>query len=219
MTGGCRFPWPHQPAKVESHPSPAAIDQYRQAMTSYQTGDYELAAKRFAAIREQTPDSDFARMALYALACSRIMVAQTPEEYHMALLLWQRWTESAPDDFESENPVLLNPLMKKKMIFSNIPLTPDEAGEIEPGPAVPRWLLIQTKQELERLQKQLEKTERTLKKRQDKIKALQKEIGGLKHQIKALETIDQKIQKKKDAIPSVDPSTPTVNKDGKNISK
>jgi uncharacterized coiled-coil DUF342 family protein len=83
-------------------------------------------------------------------------------------------------------------------------MTPERTSDIDIDATVPRWLLIKSKQELDRLKVELEMAQKNLEKRQKKIQAQEKEIGELKGQIKALETIDQKIQKKKNAIPSTD---------------
>jgi chromosome segregation ATPase len=69
---------------------------------------------------------------------------------------------------------------------------------------VSKWLLIQTKLELDRLRGELEAAQQRLDKKQKLIQSGEKAIVELKRKIKALETIDQKIQKKKDAIPSAD---------------
>lgn len=152
-------------------------------------------------------------MALYGLACSKLMAAKTPTEYNDAMMLWLRWIENAPDEFDYENPMLVGALLQEKMLFSNIPLTSNKAQkeskaqEESPEPMVSRWLLIRSKQELDRLRRELDAVREALEKRKKKNQAQQKEIVKLKRQIKALETIDQKIQKKKNAIPSTDSGT------------
>jgi len=177
-------------------------------MAAYQKREYLEAANYFDTIRTQTSNRRFALIALYGLACSRLMAAKTPEEYNDALLLWRQWIANAPEKFEYENPVLVDALVQEKMLFSNIPLTPTQAQEAAEEPMVSRWLLIKSRDELDRLRGELETARETLEKHKKTIQAHEKEIGELKRQIKALETIDQKIQKKKNAIPSAESSTP-----------
>ena len=110
----------------------------------------------------------------------------------------------APKKVDYENPALADALIREKMLFSNIPLTTNSEMETNSEPMVARWLLIQSKVELDRLRGELKAAKETLDKRQKLIQAREKKIGELRRQIKALETIDQKIQKKKDAIPSAD---------------
>jgi TolA-binding protein len=204
LSTGCRNTWPFKQARVASQPSPEAKKQYNLAVAAYMDQQYRLAADRFETIRQQTPDKRFALMALYGAACSQLMAANTPQEYNDALVLWDKWVKHVPGPCEYEDSSLFDPLIKNKMIFSNIPMTPEKSGDMDIDTTVPRWLLIKSKEELDRLKAQLDMAQQNLEKRQKKIQALEKEIGELKGQIKALETIDQKIQKKKNAIPSTD---------------
>ena len=208
LVGGCRASWPFAPEPVESLPSPVEMKQYRQAVAAYQQKDYPQAAKAFEAIRTQTRDKRFALTALYGLALSKLMAAKTPKEYNDGILLWQRWVDNVPDRFDYENPVLASALIQEKMLFSNIPLSTGPVSEpvkkLQPAkePMVSRWLLIKSKLELDRLRGELAASKKALEKRQKAIQARDKEISELKRRFKALETIDQKIQKKKNAIPS-----------------
>ena len=207
LVSGCSASWPFAPARVESLPSPVEMKQYRQAVSAYRQKAYLEAAKSFEVIRTQTRDKRFALTALYGLALSKLMAAKTPKEYNDALLLWQRWVENVPAKFDYEDPVLAGDLIEEKMLFSNIPLSSEPVKEKAPEPMVSRWLLIKSKLELDRLREELETVKKALDKRQKTIQARDKEISELKRRFKALETIDQKIQKKKNAIPSADTAT------------
>ena len=206
LLSGCRFTWPFSLSKEESHPSAEEVRQYRQAIAAYHKTAYLEAAQSFETVRTQTSDKRFARMALYGLACSKLMAADTPEDYAEALQLWRQWVDNAPRKVDYENPALVDALIKEKMLFSNIPLNETAEEKPETEPMVSRWLLIQSKVELDRLRGELKAAKETLDKRQKQIQARDKKIGELRRQIKALETIDQKIQRKKDAIPSAEPA-------------
>jgi predicted nucleic acid-binding Zn-ribbon protein len=80
----------------------------------------------------------------------------------------------------------------------------DQDSVIDLDANVPRWLFIKSQQELNRLKTEVDIARQNLDKRQKQIQSLEREIDELKRQIKALETIDQKIQKKKNSIPSTD---------------
>ena len=192
------------PTPVPSQPSAEAMKQYRQGVALYEQKQYRAAAERFDAIRQRTTDKHFALMALYGEACAKLMAAATPQEYSDALALWDRWIKHSPVADDCEDAALLDPLIKNKMIFSNLPLTPETVPDIESSASVPQWLLFKSKEQQDRLRGELEAAQQTLERRHKKIQSLEKEIEALKGQIKALETIDQKIQKKKNAIPSAD---------------
>jgi chromosome segregation ATPase len=204
LVNGCRGSWLSTPTKVDSTPSPAVMDQYRQAIAAFQKKEYLTAITAFEAIRTQTRDKRFAVMALYGLANAKLMAAKTPDEYNNALLLWQNWIENAPAKFDYENPTMVDALIQEKMLFSNIPLSTEQSKETTQEPMVSRWLFVESKLELDRVRSELSIARKALEKRQKKIRKREMEIGELKRQIKALETIDQKIQKKKNAIPSAD---------------
>ena len=204
MVAGCSNFRLFRPTQVASHPSAEAKKQYNQAVAAYTDKQYELAAERFEAIRQQTTNRRFALMALYGLACSRLMAADSPQEYQDALMLWDNWIQHVPDTCAYEDSALFDPLIKSKMLFSNIPMSTDQNSEIDLDATVPRWLFIRSQRELHRLKTEAEATRQILEKRQKLIESLEGEIDELKRQIKALETIDQKIQKKKNAIPSTD---------------
>ena len=204
LVTGCQNTWPFRPTKLSSHPSPESRKQYQQAVSLFENKQYLSAAEHFDAMRQKTTDKRFALMALYGEACSRLMAADTPGEYEDALALWDRWVKLSPNNCDYESSTLLDPLVKNKMIFSNIPLKNEKTVEPEADASVPKWLLINSKAEQDRLKGELDAAQQTLEKRQKKIQSLEKEIEALKGQIKALETIDQKIQKKKNAIPSTD---------------
>jgi hypothetical protein len=213
FVGGCRGNWPFRFSNAEPQFSMEEARQYRQAIASYQKTAYYEAAHSFEHLWMQTRDKRLARMALYGLACSRLMTAETPEAYADAVRLWQEWVDRAPENVDYENPVLADALIKEKMLFSNLPLTgsADTADKVDtavkeaaPEPMVSKWLLIQTKLELDRLRGELEAAQQRLDKKQKLIQSRENTIVELKNKIKALETIEQKIQKKKDAIPSAD---------------
>ena len=204
LISGCSNFRLFEPAHVESHPSAEANRQYNQAVAAYLDKQYAAAAEQFENIRQQTTNKRFALMALYGLACSRLMAADSPQEYHDALVLWDNWIQHVPDNCAYEDSTLFDPLIKEKMLFSNIPMAEDKPSDIDLDATVPRWLFIRSQQELNRLNAKLDMAQQTLEKRQRLIESLEKDIDELKRQIKALETIDQKIQKKKNAIPSTD---------------
>lgn len=203
MGGGCRFPWTPVPVEHEalSSPQPQLLKMYHQAVTAYQAAQYGVAAKRFAAVQAKAVDSDMANSASFGLACTRLMAAETPRQYHEAVALWDAWVETAPGGFEKANPVLMVPLVKEKMLFSNIPLTPDGRGDVAASPKVSQWLVINAAKEIARLKSKLDSDDQSTAKLKGRIAILEKEMAKLRKQIKALETIDQKIQKKKHATP------------------
>lgn len=201
IASGCRFPF--KPSATRSDLSPLELKAYQDAVDVYNARDYKKSAHQFETIRETTANPKMSRMALYGLACSRLMSADSPDEYQQALSLWDTWLKCAPRQSSSENPILFAPVIREKMIFSQIPLGAEGAVDSQDQTA-PAWLLARANQQLQRIKKQLEEAGKSIDVRDKKIKALEKEISRLNEQISAFEKIDQKIQTKKNAIPSAD---------------
>ncbi|MBT8342769.1 MAG: hypothetical protein HKP58_02560 [Desulfatitalea sp.] len=193
-----------KPVVVPSGLPPVEFEKYAAAVTVYKAADYSSAARQFAAIREQTVNPDMARMALYGLACARIMTANTAKEYHEALGLWRNWLQIAPPEQTRENPTLFGPIVENKLLISNIPIDPNNTNNLQEGTAISGWFISQADEQIRLLKAQLAAANQNLEKQELKNKKLRNEIIRLNKQIKAFETIDQKIQKKKNAIPSSD---------------
>ena len=157
-----------QPQSVEPLPSPAAMKSYTAATSAYQNRDYALAAERFAAIREGTSDRIMARMALFGLACARFMLAETPEAYIQALGLWENWNDIAPEVSTAEDVRFIDPMVKEKMLFSNIPPKDLKADTSVSPPEESNWLFIRTKQEMDRLREKLKIAEASDQKKPEK---------------------------------------------------
>lgn len=198
---GCRFPGQARPV-LEVGPSPVELEKYNEAVAVYLDADYTSAAEMFNTMREQTTGPIVARMALFGLACSRLMTADDPQSYHDALALWNTWVQCASRDEDRESPLLLAPVIQDKMLFSHIPLEGEAGAEAKEEPNIPRWFMVQASKELKRVKRKLADNQQRIIYRDKRIKALEEEIARLKKKIKAFETIDQKMQKKKNAIPS-----------------
>ncbi len=200
-TVGCRRLLTHLGADPVPEPPAESLD-YQVAVQLYREGDYKAAGQCFNTVHQTTTDSDLRRMALYGLACSRLMTAETSEDYRQGLQLWYQWVEDASANARDETPLLMVPLLREKSFFGTIPLNGPVPGEIPESKIVPAWRLVKTQQDADNLKQQLDESDKAKKIAQKRIAALEKEIEELKSQIKALETIDQKMQKKKSAIPS-----------------
>jgi TolA-binding protein len=197
IPGGCRFPWGEKNDEPLREIALSEVMSYTDALDAYHAGDYAASAQQFESIRETTTDEMMSRMALYGLACAQLMTAETPGDYREAVSLWELWVHSAPPHRQdAENPALLAPVIKEKMIWSFM-------GDAQ-GHRIPIWLKEVADNEVRRLRRQLEEVGNGIDDRDKKIKLLEREISRLQEQIQAFETIDQKVQKRKHSIPSAD---------------
>ncbi|KJS32896.1 MAG: hypothetical protein VR64_05040 [Desulfatitalea sp. BRH_c12] len=198
---GCRAPF-FRPVAQKAAFSSSEMKKYAEALNAYRAQDYATSARHFATLREQAAGDDVARVALYGIACSRLMSAETIKEYRDAMALWDRWMRSPPvRPPYHENAAMMAPILKEKMIFSFILLDSEEFKDEKNQDAVDVFI-SQVDRESQRLKPKLDNTVQSIDQRDEKIKALEKEIARLNQQIKDFESIDQKIQKKKSAIPA-----------------
>ena len=184
---------------------------YEAAVVAYQAGDYRGATQAFDYIRGHSENSILVRKSLFGLACAAIMAADSQEDLIQATTYWQNWVDHAPEQWDTENPLLFRPLIDQRI---SVPEAAVE-GALESNsnhlqanatilPAQKPLTAANLKTELEQTKKQLAKVTGQLSEKQTTIDTLSKELGKLKEQLKAIELIDQKIQEKKKAIPTTE---------------
>lgn len=184
---------------TEKDPDQVALEIANQAL---QKGDFKKALEGFE-ILLHAADEKVARKASYGRACAHLSLAETTNEIREALILWQAWSDQAPSDLENEDPRLLMPLLRSKLLIKK-----SEKGTVEGR--LPRKIkecenLIKDKEEeierLNNLVKHMEKEIQTLSKNHTVcVGEMEKEIQALKDKIKSLETIDQKMKEKKKEV-------------------
>lgn len=179
--GGCSLANRTPPPPVQD--SRAA---YVLAVDSYLAGQYEKAAFIFQRLSGDSTDPVLARKAYYGLACSRLATADTPEELHEGLNLWNNWVQMTPEGLPSEDPRLLTPLLPR--------ITAAE------GPESPPMLSA------EEIDRELARTKRLAGCQEEtgKVKeALRKktaEAEALRSQLNALERLHREITMKKKGL-------------------
>lgn len=198
---------------------------YQEALDAYAAGEYEASARAFDSVYIQTSDSPLGLKALYGSACTRLMLAETVDDYREALATWNNWLQIAASAGQEKELTLMAPIIRRKMLFSEIVTSMENPGQNEHGPAIPLWLYNHAGEKLHHMRVQWSSAETALKEQRKKSKNLEKEAADCKEQvqnlvtryeeldlrnnelesqIKALEIIDQNIQKKKSSLPVTD---------------
>jgi hypothetical protein len=202
LAAGCRTgAEPYSVVNTATLPDPdqVALDIANQAL---QTGDYKKALEGFEML-EHSANEKIARKASYGRACAHLSSAETASEIRDALVLWQSWSNRAPSDLESEDPRLLMPLLRSKLLAKE-----RQTGTVQKRPtrrAKKYESIIKEKEkEIERLSNLVEHMEseiQTLSKSHTVYVAeMEKEIQALKDKIKSLEAIDQQMKEKKKEV-------------------
>lgn len=179
-------------------------DKYLLGINAYFLEDYNISAEAFLSVVENTGDPVLARKALYALACTHFMLADTRDEYQTAMSYWQAWLGSAPQNWALENPLLFDPIVAKQFV-EPCEGRDDVQHYIEERTApTATWSDMEVQSELAGIKAQLDAAKQQVAQQKNAIRVLEQENAKLKEQIRAIELIDQKIQEKKTAIPSAE---------------
>lgn len=190
-------------ADEEKPPDPEFI-ALRIANQAMQNGDFKKALEGYE-ILQHSSDDGIARKARYGLACAKLSLAENPEDVREALMLWDAWSKHAPADLEEEDPRILGPLLKSRVL--------PKPNKIETRPAVIsdekigfEKLIRAKEKEIQQLNDRLKVMENEiqniLEKQADYVGVMESEIQTMRDKIKSLEAIDQKIKEKKKEVSS-----------------
>jgi len=178
-------------------PSPSSPydGPFEYALSVYQRGDYDRAEKLFNTLAEADTADDQRRSAQLGEICSRLMLAGSQEAVSKAIGLWEELKHSIPEDTWRAERVLLDPLIRRFTVPAK-----------KPAPVVPAAPSADNKK-IETADKKMETELTSMKKKAARATELQRQLDAvtaenqaLKEKIKALEAIDQNIQKKKTEI-------------------
>jgi hypothetical protein len=165
---------------------------WEEGVSALQRGDYQEAARVFETLSKSTAIPERRHRALYALACTRLLTAQNPDEFNAALNLWNLWSHTAPAEITGEDPRLMTALLPRLMPSAQANLTPQQLappGKSDKTNAAPTVKVIKDK-ECEKLYQESDR----------EVQRLKRQIKTLRHQIEALESIHRTIQEKKKEV-------------------
>ncbi len=154
--------------------------------TAFKNKNYKKALEIFGILSQLSEENKIRRKALYGLACTRLILAENINDLNESIILWDAWSQLAPDEIDGEDPRMLRPFLERKAFYV-----------IRKG-SKKRLVLGKHNVNLNELQNK----EKEINDLQEKMKNMENEIQVLKHQIDSLEAIDQEIQQKKQEISS-----------------
>ncbi|WP_319405552.1 hypothetical protein [uncultured Desulfosarcina sp.] len=191
-------------------------ESFENALSVYKNGDYEAAMGLFKTLSTARTDAELARKAWLGEICCRLMIADTQDDYTAAIGLWHDFGSSAADNDDACDITLLGPLISRRppksttqVIYINPPATkvPDKTSMSTVGQRDDRQRDDRQRDDRQRDDRQLRTEMADLKKKAEQAAQLQHRVDEvlaenrlLKEKIKALEAIDQNIQKKKTEI-------------------
>ncbi len=163
-------------------------------LAAFRRGDYPEAQHYFEGVSKHAVDEDVRRKALYGLACTRLVVARTADDYKAAMNLWQLWNQLAPPEMIDEDPRMITLLLPRLYptelnLISSAPQDVSSSGS--KNSSTPLVKVVKDKE-----------CERQLRENDREVQRLKRQIKTLRLQIEALEAIHRKIQEKKKEVSS-----------------
>jgi predicted RNase H-like nuclease (RuvC/YqgF family) len=102
--------------QVKKTKIPSQTHEWKTLINGYEAfkqGKYENAAHIFGYLHEPEGKGRINRLALYGLACSRLIAADNGQELNEAFKLWDQWAESFSPDPGTEDPNMLKPVLNE----------------------------------------------------------------------------------------------------------
>ena len=176
------------------------------ALAIYDEGDYESALTLFNSLSKASDNKKITRKAWLGEICCRLMLTNTQADYTAAIGMWHDFGKSTFENDDAWDMVLLDPLVVRmtpksttRVIYIQPP--PEKISAESTTPAE------QKDDDRKQHDRQLQAELAALKKKVENAAQLQHQMDevvaenrSLKEKIKALEAIDQNIQKKKTEI-------------------
>jgi len=179
------------------------------ALEIYEHGDFEKALAHFRTIKSERKNEKIERRAWLGEICCCLLLADTPANFSVAIGMWHAFANSTTDTDATWSQALLDPLVVRLAPrASSGKMEVDSSGQQSEATAGTKTPTMQKKAykpkneeaRLEAEMAELRKKAKRADKLQLKIAKILAENRSLKEKIKALEAIDQSIQKKKSEI-------------------
>ena len=166
------------------------------ALAVYQKGDYTQAVKLFNAISTAGGDTDQRQTAQLGEICCRLMLAESKADMNTAMGLWKNFKYFLSSDAWREELTLFDPLLGRLSVSADGQKSDSQPPRVSVPPETAGTPQKQLETELTTMKKKAAQTTQL----QRQLDAVMAENRTLKQKIKALEAIDQNIQKKKTEI-------------------
>lgn len=178
----------------ETGPPEVELRTWQEGFSAFQEGDYERAMAIFDILTEMAQSDELYRMSLYGLAVTRLITAQTPEDFRDAVALWKCWSEQPAIPEEEEDPRMLGPFLER--------LTPPGKPVESPPPKAKKPVNIVPYATYQSCREQVQNRDKEIERLKTRLEAKERESRRLKQQIETLEQIHLKFQEKKQGMES-----------------
>lgn len=178
---------------------------WEDGMRAYDRRDYAMARGAFEALSKSAATEDMRLTALYALAATRLNMAQDPAEYKAGMDILELWSQVSPKGMYDEDPRMLIPLLQQTTPpASSSQSQPTQTGQPANGTAKGlkggEFRKNAPKDVVKIIKARDKESESILRDREKEIKSLKHQVWMLRQQMEALETIHREIQEKKEQV-------------------
>jgi hypothetical protein len=187
ITAGCGTVLYGPPGAQKTEPPDPDVLTLNRGDEAFRNEDYEKAIEIYSGLSQLAENEKIRRKALYGLACTKLILAETASDLNESIILWDTWSQLLPQVTEDEDPRMLKPILQRKAL----PGMDEERVKKRTNTSKNKISL-----------KALEEKDNKILQLESQLKEMEKEIQKLKQQISSLEAIDQKIQEKKKEITS-----------------
>lgn len=169
---------------------------WKEGVAALQKKNYNKAAAFFQSLAQHAQDESIRRNALYALACTRLVMADSNASAKAAMALWDEWGKSSSKPLRHADPRLLTPFLKRITAEGMCNWDNKAEKDLEANETQACSKLLQAKD------KDLQRTKVRLEAKEKEAATLRNQILNLRHQIDSLEMIHREIQEKKREVTS-----------------
>jgi hypothetical protein len=189
---GCTTVQKTQSSLELGHSEDAARRDWQEGMAVFQQGDYVKAQRCFEMVSEREVSEGLRRKALYSLACTRLLLAQTAEDYQAALQFWELWNQLTPAQLGEEDPRMMALLLPRLYSADLTKTSPASQSVSQPLSKTGNAQTVRVVRDRE--------CEKQLRESDQEVQRLRRQIRTLRLQIETLESIHRKIQEKKKEV-------------------
>ena len=159
------------------------LEALQNGRKAFESGDYQKALTTFEMLGGVADNADIRRKALFGLASTKLVLADSRDAYNSAVAAWEKWAAEAKPENDKEDPRMLTPfLLGLKSAIRNGAGGPLGAKEKARHDNSPKIVLMR---------------EKVVLALRAKLRAAERQIVRLRHDLKSLDEIHRKYEEKK----------------------
>jgi hypothetical protein len=160
------------------------MEALQNGMKAFDAGQYEQAQNTFEMLSDVAKNPDIRRRALFGLASTRLVLADSSEAYNSAVATWEKWAAEAKPAKDREDPRMLTPffLRLQSAIREKAGGPLGEKEKVAKPDNLPRIVIMR---------------EKVVQALRAKLELAERQIIRLRHDLRSLDEIHRKYEEKK----------------------